>query len=54
MPITQTESYFENLFHRFLEKPILFLLALKWKPKRETSKETRFPILRQKPTQILP
>ena len=54
MPITQTESNFENLFHCFLEEPMLFLLALKWKAKRETSKETRFPILRQKAIQVLP
>ena len=54
MPIIQTESNFENLFHHFLEEPMHFLLALKWKAKRETSKETDFLILRQKPTQILP
>ena len=31
MPISQTESYFENPKHRFLEEPMLFLLTLKWK-----------------------
>ena len=30
MPISQTEGYFENPLHRFLEEPMLFLLALKW------------------------
>ena len=29
MPISQTESYFENLKHRFLEKSMLSLLALR-------------------------
>ena len=29
MPISQTEDYMENPSYRFLEKPILFLLALK-------------------------
>ena len=31
MPISQTEGYFENLCYLFLEEPMLFLLALKWK-----------------------
>ena len=31
MPISQTEGYFENPEHRFLEESMLFLLALKWK-----------------------
>ena len=30
MPISQTEGYFENTYHRFLEEHMLFLLALKW------------------------
>ena len=30
MPISQTEGYFENPWYRFLEEPMLFLLALKW------------------------
>ena len=30
MPISETEGYFEN-HYRFLEKPMIFLLALKWK-----------------------
>ena len=30
MPISQKEGYFENLWYRFLEEPMLFLLALKW------------------------
>ena len=32
MPISQTEGYFKNLQYRFLEEPLLFLLALKWNP----------------------
>ena len=28
--ISQTEGYFENPWYRFLEKPVLFLLVLKW------------------------
>ena len=28
--ISQTEGYFENPYYRFLEEPMLFLLALKW------------------------
>ena len=51
MPISQTVSYFKNLYYGFLEEPMAFLLALKrglvLKPKK------RFPLLRQKPTQIL-
>ena len=39
--------YFENPYYRFLQEPI-FLLA------NETSKKKRCPVLRQKPTQILP
>ena len=31
MPISQTERYFENTKSRFLEEPMLFLLALKSK-----------------------
>ena len=31
MPITQTEGYFGNPEYRFLEEPMLFLLALKLK-----------------------
>ena len=49
MPISQTEGYFKNGYYRFLEEPMLFLLALKW-----NLLEKRFPVLRQKPTQILP
>ena len=30
LPIYQTEGYFENPWYRFLEKPMHFLLALKW------------------------
>ena len=30
MPISQTESHFENTDDHFLEEPMLFLLALKW------------------------
>ena len=30
MSISQTEDYFENPYYRFLEEPMLFLLALKW------------------------
>ena len=30
MPISQTDGYFENTQYRFLEEPLLFLLALKW------------------------
>ena len=30
MPISQTKGYFENPSYRFLEEPMLFLLALKW------------------------
>ena len=30
MPISQTEGYFKNGYYRFLEEPMLFLLALKW------------------------
>ena len=40
MPISQC---------RFLEEHMLFLLAL-----NQTSKKKRFPVLRQKPTQLLP
>ena len=29
MPISQKEGYFENPLYRFLEEPMLFLLALK-------------------------
>ena len=29
MPISQTEGYFENLWYRFLEEPMLFLFTLK-------------------------
>ena len=29
MRISQTEGYFENPYYRFLEEPMLFLLALK-------------------------
>ena len=31
MPISQTEGYFENPLYGFLEEPMFFLLALKWK-----------------------
>ena len=30
MRISQTEGYFENPWYRFLEEPMLLLLALKW------------------------
>ena len=30
MSTSQTEGYFENPYYRFLEEPMLFLLALKW------------------------
>ena len=36
MPISQTDSYFENPWYRFLEEPMLFLLALKWKVYKKT------------------
>ena len=49
MPISQTEGYFENPLYRVLEEPMFFLLALKWNLQKK-----RFPVLRQKPTQILP
>ena len=29
MQISQTDGYFENTQYRFLEEPLLFLLALK-------------------------
>ena len=29
MPIFKTQSYFKNLYYRFLDGPILFLLTLK-------------------------
>ena len=45
MPICQTEVYVEWILEEF----ILFLLALKWSPKKE-----HFPVLKQKPAQILP
>ena len=31
MAISQKEGYFENPKYSFLEEPMLFLLALKWK-----------------------
>ena len=31
MPISQTEGYFKNPLYYFLEEPMLFLFALKWK-----------------------
>ena len=46
MPISQTESYFQNPQYGFLEEPMLLLLALKWKKS--------FPVLRQELTQTLP
>ena len=42
MPISQTEGYFENPYYRFLEEPMLLLLALKWNFKKK-----RFPVFRQ-------
>ena len=30
MPISQTEFHLENPLYRFLEEPMLFLLALEW------------------------
>ena len=30
MPISETEGYFENLWCRFVEEPMLFLLILKY------------------------
>ena len=35
MLISQTEGYFENPSHPFLEEPMLFLLALKWNLKEK-------------------
>ena len=49
MPTSQTESYFENPKYRFLEN----LCSFCWL-QNETSKKKRFPVLRQKLTQILP
>ena len=49
MPISQTGSYFENRQHCFLEESMLSLLAVKW-----NLSEMHFPVLRKKPTQILP
>ena len=51
MPISQMEGHFENLLYRFSKEPILFLLALKW---NLVSMKKGFPMLRQKPTEILP
>ena len=50
MLISFTESYFNNHGYRFLEKPMLILLALL----NENSAIKRFPVLRQKSTHILP
>ena len=49
MPISETEGYFENLWCRFVEEPMLFLLVL-----NIISEIKGFPVLRQKPIQILP
>ena len=35
MPISQTDGYFEKPKHRFLEEPMLFLLAWKWNHKEK-------------------
>ena len=35
MPISQTGGYFEKPKHRFLEEPMLFLLAWKWNLKEK-------------------
>ena len=48
-PISQTEGYFENPWYRFLKN----LCSFCWL-ENETSKKKRFPVLRQKLTQILP
>ena len=47
MPMSQTEGYFENPWY-CLEKPMLFLLVLKW------NLEKAFFCVKQKPTQSLP
>ena len=60
MPISQTEDYFENPQHRFLEESMLFLLETSENELKKlnqingTSKKMHFPMLIQKPTQILP
>ena len=48
MPIIQTEGYIENPKYRFRRNYALSV-GLKMKPKKK-----RFPVLRQKLTQILP
>ena len=48
MPISQLEGCLKNPLDRFLKEPMLFQLVLKMKPLRKS-----FPVLRQKPTQIL-
>ena len=35
MLISQTEGYFENLYYRFLEEPMLLVLNLKWNLKEK-------------------
>ena len=47
MQISQTKGYFGRSY--LLEEVVLFLLALKRNLQRKC-----FPVLRQKPTQILP
>ena len=49
IPTSQTEGYFENLYYRFLEEPMLFLLA--WK---SNFSEKVFSSVKTKTYQILP
>ena len=49
MLISQTDGYFENSFYRFLEEPVLFLLALK-----ENLWEKTFSNVKTKPNPNLP
>ena len=48
IPISLTEGCFKNPYHHFLEEAMLFLITLRWNLKKK-----RFPMLRQKSTQIL-
>ena len=48
MPISKTEGYLENPWYSFLEEPMLFLLALKWKLLTKA-----FSNVKTKPTQVL-
>ena len=50
MSISQTEGYIENPWYHVLEEN---LCSFRWR-ENETSMKKRFPVLRQKLTQILP